>query len=228
MQREAIGSLYTGAKGSGKTFAINFHTRRYQRLLAYDQTGFIEEKGSSRFDTFRGFITRNATEFHQKLEEAEKLGVGYRLALIDEEAKHKDWFERTVKELTKSPGKGARPKHPVGLWMEETAVTYNRRDDPEVKHKPMMDMLRGTRHRRLHIIFGTQRLKDTAKSMRELLDDVWVFQLRDREMAREAALELGDRGLTDQIRMLKNGQFFHRHPSGKLTGPSRIRVETAA
>ncbi len=228
MQREAVNSLYAGQQGSGKTFAVNFHTRRYSRLVAYDQSGFLDENGPSRFDRFNGIVTRDAKEFAAQLSEAVDLDVGYRLALIDEQAKNKDWWEGTVHKLTASPGKGARPKHPVGVWVEEAALVYNQLDAPEKHHPKMMEMLRATRHRRLHLIFSTQRIQDLHKRMRDLLTDVWVFQHLDHDLAESAARQLGDRRLIENVRNLDNGRFFHRDPTGKLTGPSRIRVDRPA
>ena len=224
MQLEAVNSLYAGAQGSGKTFAVNYHIRRYSRIVAYDQSGFLDERGPSRFDRFAGEVTRDPVEFAKKLSEAVDLDVGYRLALVDEAAIHKAWWEKTVHKLTKSPGGGARPKHPVAVWVEEAALVYNQLDNPEKHHKPMMEMLRATRHRRLHLIFSTQRIEDLHKRMRDLLTDVWVFQHLDHDLAESAAKQLGDRRLTENVRGLENGRYYHRDKRGKLIGPARIVV----
>jgi len=217
-QLEGVNSLYAGIMGAGKTFAVVHNTRKYDRIVAYDQSGFLFEEVTR----FGGEITTERERVAEVLNRATELDMGFRIGFVDESAQHQKWMMQQIEELTKRPAPGERPPFATAFWIEEAAQPFPQTNTPEVLHPEMMRLLRGVQHRRLHILFATQRPHDLPKKMRDMMNDIWIFQLPDDEPAEVAAKKLGNRKLAEPIMELANGFHFHRNPKGRRTGPKRI------
>lgn len=222
-QLEGVNSLYAGIMGAGKTFAILHNTRNYDRIVAYDQSKFLFEEVTR----FGGLITTDPKAVTDILNEAVETNSGYRVGLVDESGQHRDWMIDQIDELTSQPDPGERPSFPAAFWVEEAASVFPATPFPDIKYPIMMKLLRGSRHRRLHNIFGTQLPNDLPKKMRGLLNDIWAFRVPDDEHAMAVARKLGRKELAPLIQELEDELHYHRDQRGRLTGPKRIRSPAA-
>ncbi len=219
MSEEGVNSLFAGIMGAGKTFAVLHELKREERVLVYDQSGFLfEEK-----QRFGGEVTKVASRVSDVLNQADADGMGFRIGFVDQSGAHEQWFFEQVKKLTEPP-EGGFPDNKVTLWIEEAAFVFHQSDNPERLHPIMLELMRGSRHRRLNIIFATQRPQDLPRKMRDLLNDFWIFRLPDVDAADVGATKLGDRKLSPKIQVLGNGFHYKRNVKGERIGPVRIKA----
>jgi len=107
--RDGEVTLIAGQQNSGKTFAANHRIRRDKYVLAYDQTGFLFERGRSRFDRFDGTVVTTLKELIDEISESLEMDTGFRIALVDLDARHRDSFLRIVKKWSDAPAPGKKP-----------------------------------------------------------------------------------------------------------------------
>ena len=223
MPREGQVILIAGQQQSGKTFAANHLIRRDRYVLAYDQTGFLFDRGRSRFDKFDGQTFTTPKEVSDEIIESLASDTGFRIAFIDTGALHRDWFLRLVQKWSNSPSPGKKPPKPLTVWFEEAHRTFPRdepRDTPGVKL--LDELLRTAAHRRLNFIFTTQSADDLPLKFRRQINSAKIFRHTQPQAVTYTADVLGDRKFGRTIRDLRQGNFLELDEAGKVTGPKRI------
>lgn len=215
--------LIAGQQGSGKTFAANHLVRRDKYVLAYDQTGFLFERGRSRFDRFDGVTVTTPREVTSEIIESLESDTGFRIAFVDVDGRHRDWFLRIVKKWTDSPGPGKKPARPLTVWFEEAHKTFPRdepRGNPGVKL--LDELMRTSRHRRLNVIFTTQDASDLPLKFRRDINSALIFRHTQPTSVEYVTDVLGDRKFGRTVRDLRQGNFLELKVTGQVFGPKRI------
>jgi len=221
--REGQIILIAGQQRSGKTFAANHLIRRDRYVLAYDQTGFLFERGRSRFDKFDGQVLTTPKEVSNEIIDSLTEDTGFRIAFVDLSGDHRDWFLRVIDKWSRSPEPGKKPTRPLTVWFEEAHKTFPRdepRDAPGVKL--LDELMRTAAHRRLNFIFTTQSADDLPLKFRRQINSAKIFRHTQPQAVVYTADVLGDRKFGRTIRDLRQGNFLELDEAGKVTGPKRI------